>query len=279
MLVLLQDAPPRTLVAHHPLYLSRPAPEIILPIKEDSDRLEVLEAINLTYRYPDSGRGIEGINLQLARGTLTVITGRVASGKTTLLRVLLGLLTREAGEIRWNGTLVTDPASFFVPPRSAYTPQVPHLFSDTLKENILFGLPEKVVDLPDAIYTAVMESDVAGLERGLGTVIGTRGVKLSGGQVQRTSAARMLVRNAELLVFDDISSALDVETEHAFWTRLFIAPKRTYLVVSHRRAVLQRADHVIILKEGRVEDEGTLQTLLETSEEMKLLWREDTREA
>jgi ATP-binding cassette subfamily B protein len=276
MVALLQEAPASTLVAHRPLYLSGPAPEINpLVVKGDGHRLEILEASELTYRYPESGRGIEGIHLRLTRGSLTVITGRVASGKTTLLRVLLGLLTREAGEIRWNGVPVADPASFFVPPRSAYTPQVPHLFSDTLKENILFGLSEKVVDLPGAIYTAVMEADVAGLESGLGTLIGTRGVKLSGGQVQRTAATRMLVRDAELLVFDDISSALDVETEQMLWTRLFTGHERTCLVVSHRRAILQRADHIVVLKEGRMEAEGTLRTLLEVSEEMKRLWRED----
>ena len=278
MVALAQGAPANTLVAHHPLYLSGPAPQIIPLVKEDVHRLEILEASELTYRYPDSGRGIEGINLSLARGSLTVITGRVASGKTTLLRVLLGLLTKEAGEILWNGMPIADPGSFFVPPRSAYTPQVPHLFSDTLKENILFGLSEEIVDLPGAIYTAVMEADVADLEGGLETLIGTRGVKLSGGQVQRTAAARMLVRDVELLVFDDISSALDVETEQMLWTRLFSGHERTCLVVSHRRAILQRADHIIVLKEGRMEAEGTLQTLLETSEEMKRLWREDTRE-
>ncbi|HEX6482665.1 MAG TPA: ABC transporter ATP-binding protein [Ktedonobacteraceae bacterium] len=278
MVALAQGAPANTLVAHHPLYLSGPAPQIIPLVKEDVHRLEILEASELTYRYPDSGRGIEGIHLRLARGSLTVITGRVASGKTTLLRVLLGLLTKEAGEILWNGMPIADPGSFFVPPRSAYTPQVPHLFSDTLKENILFGLSEEIVDLPGAIYTAVMEADVADLEGGLETLIGTRGVKLSGGQVQRTAAARMLVRDVELLVFDDISSALDVETEQMLWTRLFSGHERTCLVVSHRRAILQRADHIIVLKEGRMEAEGTLQTLLETSEEMKRLWREDTRE-
>jgi ATP-binding cassette subfamily B protein len=120
-----------------------------------------------------------------------------------------------------------------------------------------------------------MEADVAGLESGLGTLIGTRGVKLSGGQVQRTAATRMLVRDAELLVFDDISSALDVETEQMLWTRLFTGHERTCLVVSHRRAILQRADHIVVLKEGRMEAEGTLRTLLEVSEEMKRLWRED----
>jgi ATP-binding cassette, subfamily B, bacterial len=84
----------------------------------------------------------------------------------------------------------------------------------------------------------------------------------------------MLVRDTELLVFDDISSALDVETEQMLWTRLFTGHERTCLVVSHRRAILQRADHIVVLKEGRMEAEGTLQTLLEISEEMKRLWRE-----
>ena len=76
-----------------------------------------------------------------------MITGRIGSGKTTLLRALLGLLPKDAGEIRWNGERVDDPATFFVPPRSAYTAQVPRLFSETLRDNILMGLPEDQVDL------------------------------------------------------------------------------------------------------------------------------------
>src|SRR6202022_2638351 len=108
-------------------------------------------------RYPDSARGVVDIDLRLRRGSFTVITGRIGSGKTTLLRALLGLLPKDAGEIYWNDSPVTDPASFFVPPRSAYTSQIPQLFSQTLKENILLGLSEEQVDLPAALSTAVIE--------------------------------------------------------------------------------------------------------------------------
>jgi ATP-binding cassette subfamily B protein len=91
------------------------------------------------------------------------VTGRIGSGKTTLLRVLLGLLEAGAGELRWNGRLVEKPDEFMVPPRCAYTPQVPRLFSDTLRDNILLGLPEDRVDLPAGIAAAVLERDLADL--------------------------------------------------------------------------------------------------------------------
>jgi ATP-binding cassette subfamily B protein len=279
MTELLQGAPPEALVAQRPTVLSRQVPEIPYTPRTDDDRLESLAVEGLTYRYPDTGRGIEGISLQIRQGDFTVVTGRVGSGKSTLVRALLGLLPPDRGEVRWNGARVEDPASFLVPPRCAYTAQVPRLFSDTLRDNILMGLPEETagIDVKTAIYKAVMEKDLADLEHGLDTIIGPRGVKLSGGQVQRTAAARMFVRDPELLVFDDLSSALDVETEQALWERVFAQHDATCLVVSHRRAVLARADRVILLKEGHVEAEGTLDELLAASEEMQELWRETAR--
>jgi ATP-binding cassette, subfamily B, bacterial len=277
------------LVAHNPLYLNgfcdrqQPLPPIEQPHWDDSTCLQELAAFNLTYHYPGTHRGISDVNLKIARGSLTVITGRIGSGKTTLLRVLLGLLPLQAGAIYWNDRKVDDPANFFVPPRSAYTPQVPKFFSTSLRENILLGLEKPELDIQNAIAMAVFERDVADLDDGLETVVGPRGVRLSGGQLQRAAAARMFVHQPELLVFDDLSSALDVETEQTLWSRLFAARKvsgekdadvtnwmPTFLVVSHRPWVLRRADHIIVLKDGKVEAQGKYKNLLKTCSEIQL---------
>ena len=274
MHALMPSEPPSALATLEPVYLKDTLPE--LPPEPVRERLERLEVRGLSYAHRDDTPGIEDISFSLERGTFTVITGRIGAGKTTLLHVLLGLLARDAGETFWNGERVDDPATFFVPPRSAYTPQVPRLFSETLRENLVLGRGDGSVALDAAIHAAVLEPDVAVLERGLDTVVGPRGVKLSGGQIQRAAAARMFLRDAELLVFDDLSSALDTETEAELWTRLFArGGDVTCLVVSHRPVALRRADQILLMHGGRLVACGTLEALLASSAEMQRLWEHE----
>ena len=272
---LVPESPPDALVEGGSLHLWGAIPRELETRSHAGLPLDSVELVRLTYTYGASGRGIEGVSLKLPRGSFTVITGRIGSGKTTLLQVMLGLLPLDSGEVRWNGERVGEPLTFMVPPRCAYAPQSPWLFSDTVRDNILMGIEADEARLQAAVRLGVLEQDVAELESGLDTLVGPRGVRLSGGQVQRTAAARMFVRKPELFVFDDLSSALDVETEQELWRRVFELEDATCLVISHRRAAFQHADNILVMKDGKVEAEGKLDDLLQTSEEMRRLWAGD----
>ena len=197
-----QDTTAAGLVRAGPVYLAAQQTAIQPLVKTGTPPFSQLAVRGLTYHHT-GGRGIENVDFQLARGSFTVITGQIGAGKTTLLRVLLGLAPKAAGEIRWNGAIVEDPATFFVPPRSAYTPQTPRLFSQTLQENILLGLPMEQVDLSAALDQAVLTRDRADLPHGLQSEVGPRVVRRSGEQGQSTAGASVVVRRAEWHAYDD----------------------------------------------------------------------------
>ena len=265
---------------HTGVWFDAEPPPVATEPPERTDPLKVVEARGLTVRHGDTDRGVADVDLRVERGSFTVVTGAVGSGKTTLVRALLGLLPLNQGTVSWNGREVEDPGTFLVPNRVAYAGQVPRLFSESLRENLLLGWPADAEELDRALALAALERDLAEMPEGLDTVVGPRGVRLSGGQVQRATAARALVRSPDLLVVDDLSSALDVETEQLLWDRIAVAAKdgrgpATLLVVSHRRAALERADQIVVLDRGRVVGTGALPDLLRTCPEMRRLWSEE----
>ncbi|MGD9703358.1 MAG: ATP-binding cassette domain-containing protein [Acidimicrobiia bacterium] len=210
-----------------------------------------LDVVHLGARY-QNGAGIEDISFSIERGTFTVLTGPIGSGKSTLLRAILGLAHQATttGEVRWNGSLVTDRAEFLVPPNVAFLPQVPQLISDSVADNIALGSFSDD-ELGPALELAAVGTDISTMPDGLRTLIGPRGVRLSGGQRQRVATARALVHEPELVVLDDLSSALDVETELQLWSNLADAGM-TVLAVSHRAVAFARADQILRLEAGHL---------------------------
>ena len=217
--------------------------------------LKRFEVVGLSATYP-SGAGIRDVTLTIERGEFVVVTGPVGSGKSTLLRAVLGLAwqAERSGEVRWNGGVLDDPAAFLVPPNAAFLPQVPQLVSDSLTDNIAFG-DASAVAVGRAIEMAEMQADVDAMPAGADTLIGPRGLRLSGGQRQRLAGARAIVHRPELIVLDDLSSALDVETELQLWRNL-AAAGMTVLAVSHRAVAFDRADRVIRMDAGRAATVG-----------------------
>lgn len=241
-----------------------PAPPAMAPLR-------VFEAHGLTCSL--GGRTVvSGVDLTLRPGELVVVTGRVGAGKSTLVRALLGLLPA-TGDLRWNGELVGDPASFLVPPRCGYLPQAPTLLSGSLRENVLLGRPETDGALAEALAGAALDRDLATFPDGLDTLIGRRGLRLSGGQVQRLALARVLVQRPAVAVLDDLSSALDPATEALVLGRLRRRGGPSCLAVSNHRSVLAAADRIVVLRGGRVDAAGALPALLRTSPELRAIWK------
>lgn len=211
--------------------------------------LQQLQLCGLTAIYANDA-GIRNVDMTVHRGSFTVVTGAIGSGKSTLLRAILGLCTQGdvRGKVLWNGHELADVPAFMVPPNAAYLPQVPQLISDSLADNVSLG-PAGFEEIRLALDLAAVAQDVAEMADGAQTLIGPRGLRLSGGQRQRVATARALVHSPELVVLDDLSSALDVETELQLWSNLRAAGM-TVIAVSHRQVAFDRADQVLSLRNG-----------------------------
>ncbi|MEU4337525.1 ABC transporter ATP-binding protein [Micromonospora lupini] len=218
--------------------------------------LRRLELRGFSVVHSDGTVAVRDVDLTVQRGQLVLVVGPVGSGKSSLLRALAGIV-HHTGELSWNGDPVTEPELFLRPNQVGYVGQLPRVLSGTVADNIALG---HQVDAAGAVSTAQLDHDLAAAGGGLGLLIGHKGTRLSGGQLQRLALARALAPRTELLVADDVSSALDVTTELALW-RALRAHGVTVVGSTAKRAALVRADHVVVLHAGTVAAQGTWREL------------------
>jgi ABC-type multidrug transport system fused ATPase/permease subunit len=219
------------------------APTPPLPPRTPLQRLSV---VDLTALHPDGTIGVDRVSFDVDAGELVLVLGPIGSGKSSMLAALAGLV-HHTGHVRWNGVDVEDPQVFLRPGQVAYVAQVPRVMSGTFADNVRLDHRRT---LDRAIADARLGSDIADAG-GLDSIVGHRGVLLSGGQVQRLAFARALAAEAELVLADDVSSALDARTEVELWDAL--RQRGTTVIAStSKRAALRQADRVLVLVDGRV---------------------------
>jgi len=218
--------------------------------------LQRLELSRFSAVHEDGTVAAADIDLTVERGELVLVVGPVGAGKSSLLRALAGIV-HHTGALRWNGVAVTEPEMFLRPNQVGYVAQLPRVFSGSLADNIRLGHD---VEAMTAASTAQLDHDLAAAGSGLSLLIGHKGTRLSGGQLQRVALARALAPRTELLIADDVSSALDVTTELALWAALR-TNGLTVIGSTSKRAALNQADKVLVLTSGRSVAYGTWREL------------------
>jgi len=229
---------------------------------------EVRDAIELhqvTFRYGCRAPVLEGLDLRIPAGKTVAIVGESGSGKSTLLKLLMGFYSPTEGRILIDGVDLRDHDLVSLREQIGLVSQDPFIFTGTIHANIALGRPgatrEEVVVSARA---AGLEEFIAGLPERYETVIGERGANLSGGQRQRLAIARALLREPEVLIFDEATSHLDTATERAIQKGLKTALSgKTVVLVAHRLSTIKEADHIYVLHRGRVVEEGTHRRLME----------------
>jgi ATP-binding cassette, subfamily B, bacterial PglK len=217
-----------------------------------------LELVDVTYCYPDAPRSsLNGVSLAIQRGESVGVVGPSGAGKSTLIDVILGLLTPTKGQVVVDGNDIQHDLRGWQN-QVGYVPQVIYLTDDTLRRNIAFGLPEDRIDDEHvwlAVQAAQLEAFVRALPSGLETVVGERGIRISGGERQRVGIARALYHDPGVLVLDEATSSLDRDTEHGIIATLRdLQRAKTVVIVSHRLTTIEHCDRVYELRDGKVSE-------------------------
>jgi ATP-binding cassette, subfamily B, multidrug efflux pump len=236
---------------------------------ESSIRGEI-EFRNLTFTYPTATNGSVGmpvlrdINLHIPAGSTLAVVGPTGSGKSTLAALIARLWEAPPGTLLLDGRSIRDYPLAELRRSIGYVPQDTFLFSDTLRENIAFGVNEAFEEqVFEAAEIASISGEIQSFPQRFDTMVGERGITLSGGQKQRTALARAVLRQPKILILDDALSSVDTDTEERILRRLRdVMRQRTTILVSHRVSTVKSADQIVVLREGRIIERGTHEELL-----------------
>jgi len=220
---------------------------------------------NVNFRYKKTGiKVFNSFNLKITKGEKLGIIGNVGSGKTTLLDLISRIYDPDKGEITFDNNNIKDYKTEDIRGKVSYVPQNNFLFSDSIEKNIGFGNinanHDKVID---AAKKSEIHDEITKFKNGYQTILGERGVTLSGGQIQRVSISRSFLKDASIFLFDDCFSSLDSDTEEKIISNLNRYFKnKTVVIVSHRLSCLKYSDRIIVLKEGKIIQEGNHSKLI-----------------
>ncbi len=243
-------------------------PEIVNPSNTPFHFQKQIELIDVDFRYEGKNDyALRDINLTLQKGKTLAILGTTGSGKSTLVQLLLRTMDVTNGSICVDGKNIKEINLIDYKSHIGYAPQDVFLFSDSIANNIAFGVSQLAPDLNAKVETAAIQaallSSIQEFPEGMNTMIGERGVTLSGGQKQRVSIARALIKNPDLLIFDDCFSAVDTKTESEILINLKqLMRNKTVVIISHRVSTVKDADHIILLNQGEIIEQGTHDALL-----------------
>ncbi len=219
---------------------------------------------NLSFSYDDRKNILKSIDMEIEKGKKIAIIGASGSGKTTLAHLLVGLYPLQEGDILFDDISSKDIGLSLIRENIFLVLQSPQLFNDTIAKNLTFGATVSKEELDFAINIAQLREFIDSLEEGLDTQIGRDGVKLSGGQRQRISIARMVLKNPNIVILDESTSALDVHTELKLFEGLESYLKdKTTIIIAHRLSTIRNADYIYVLEDGVISEEGSSKELLE----------------
>jgi ABC-type transport system involved in Fe-S cluster assembly fused permease/ATPase subunit len=247
-----------------------------MPKTNASDPDVAVEFDNVQFRYPSQGdnMGLKGVSFKMMRGTTTAIVGTTGAGKTTISRLLFRFYDVLGGAVKLNGVDVRALTQRSLRNAIGVVPQSTSMFNDTLRANVLYGKRDGTQDDLDQVADSAQLTDfVQTLPEGWDTVVGDRGLKLSGGEKQRTAIARCLLKNPPFVMLDEATSALDTVTENSVQEALdALGSERTCLVIAHRLGTIRNADNIIVLGDGVVLEQGTHDELLKNGGKYADMW-------